>query len=88
MAIQILMQALGIAGITQVAIEAVEAAVVLVIPPGAEVGVLHRGIELFAGIEQIRSSGRRECRIPPQRHAVGIAGVAVDDLYSIIKEQP
>jgi len=74
------MQGLRVLGIAGEIIHAIESAIRWVIVSSAEVILLGGGVELFAGVEQVRSGGSGGSRIAAQHHAVGIVGVGIDDV--------
>ena len=57
MRVQILVQGLRVLGVAGEGVYSVESAIVLVVPAGAEVVLLHIRIEVLTGVEQIRGRG-------------------------------
>ena len=64
MAVQVFVKGLRVGGVAFVRIELGEAAVVLVVPAGAEIVLLEGSIVVFAGITQI---GLRRCAVADSR---------------------
>jgi hypothetical protein len=70
-------EGLGVLHIAGIRVNAVEGAVVLVVVPRAEVVLLGIGVELLAGVEQIRPGGRSGCGIAAEHDTVTVVGVVV-----------
>ena len=85
MAVGVLVQALGVLEVAAVGIDAVEGAVGLVVPAGAEVVVIHRRVVLFAAVQEARAvggGGLGRIRSAAQHHTVAVVGVRVADVRS------